>query len=379
MNSADFINWTNALIDYYFSRDSEEEVFLYVDGQILDQIGKENDLGDHQSFLNTYLVPIDERIRLYDELYLYKNKYKPNRTTEDNRVLKSPRILNFARFLKDNIKNSDFYFPYAVLVMYYASQTINESDRAIGRYLNAKLGDYGPIIDLFNGLHDDYPEFKNKLKTQQKIIGLIKYQLLLNPAEIREINEALYRVSYEDNFCLSYVDKILKIKDFVNDHVKSILEESLSNPDYQYRINSIIEEFDLEKYKITHKTDSKVSFREYFALYLDFSQGRHFRLLSSYRPEGKKEFRQGDNHFTFTPSVDSIGTYNNEYVECNEKDTVELKEYSLKTNEIEIKPIPLGDVVFFYKHTEQKYLQSRNAYNKKVYIFVKKGRKEKKT
>ena len=377
MNSADFINWTNALIDYFFSRDSEEEVFLYVDEQILDQIGKENELGDHHSFLNTFLVPIDDRIALYDELYLHENKYKPNRNPKVNRDLKTPLILNFASFLKNNIPYSDYYFPYAILVMYFASQTINENDQAIGRYLKEKLGDYRPIEKLFNWLHNDYPEFKNKMKTQQRIIGLIKYQLLLSPAEIREINDALYRVSYEDDFTYSYVDKIRKIKDFVNDHVKSILEESLSNADYQYRINNIIEEFDLEEYKKTQNTDSKVSFREDFALYLDFSQGRHFRLLSSYRPEGKKEFGQGDNHFTFTPSIDSIGTYNNEYVECNGKDTVVLKEYSLKTNELEIKPIPLGDVVFFYKHKELKYLQSRDAYIRKVYIFVKKGRQDK--
>ena len=377
MNSADFINWTNALIDHYFSRDSEEEVFLYVDEQILDQIGKDNELGDHQSFLNTFLVPIDDRIALYDELYPYGNECKPSRSTTDERCLRSSNILKFAIFLRKKIQKEEYYFPYVVLVMYYASQTINNGDRAIRRYLNSKLGNYDPIVDLFDWVHNDHPEFKNKLKTKQNKVGLIKYQLLLSPAEIREINEALYRVSYEDNFCLSYVDKILKIKDFVNDHVKTILKDSLSNSDYQDRINSIIEKFDLEAYKAAHKTDCKVSFREDFALYLDFSQGRHFRLLSSYRPEGKKEFEQGDNHFTFTPSVDSIDTYNNEYVECNEKDTVELKEYSLKTNEIEIKPIPLGDVVFFYKHKEQKYLQSRNAYNRKVYIFVKKGRHDK--
>ena len=378
MTSADFINWTNALMDYFFSRDSEEEVFLYVDEQILDQIGKDNELGDHQSFLNTFLVPIDDRITLYDELYLHENKCKPRRSATDNSTLRSPNILKFAKYLREKIQNAEYYFPYAVLVMYYASQTINEGDRAIGRYLYNIFGNYDPIVDLFGWVHNDHPEFKNKLKTQQNKVGLIKYQLLLSPAEIREINEALYRVSYKYDLYLSYVDKILKIKDFVNDHVKSILKESLTNSDYQHRIKSIIDEFDLEAYKAAHKTDNEVGFREYFALYLDFSQGRHFRLLSSYRPAGKKDFWQGDNHFTFTPSIDSIDTYNNEYVECNGKDTVVLKEYSLRTDKLEIKPIPLGDVVFFYKHKEQKYLQSRDAYNKKVYIFVKKGRQDKK-
>ena len=375
----DFINWTKVLIDYFFSRESEEEVFLYVDEQILDQIGKENELGDHQSFLNTFLVPVQERIKLFDELFLREKGYKPARMPKDNQELTSPNILRYAQFIGENL-DRPYYFSYAVLVMYYASQTINENDQAVGRYIKNKLEitNYDPIVDLFNWLHDDHPEFKNKLKTQQRIIGLIKYQLLLSPAEIREINEALYRISYEDDNSLSYVDKILKIKDDVNDHVKDILRDSLSNSDYQYRINNIFETFDLESYRNTHQNHTATSLLEQFALYLDFSEGRGFRLLSSYRPSRKTELQQGDNHFTFMPSIDSIDSYNNEFVEYNGNEFVELNEYSLRTQNLEIKPIALGDVVFFYKQREGGYVQSRNSYNRKVYIFVKKDRRDQK-
>lgn len=375
----DFINWNNALWDYFFSRDADEEVFLFVDQSILDQIGRDNGLGDHNDFVKTFQVPWDKRFNLYDELYQLEKGYKPNRTTSDNQELKSNNILKFAQVLGENLVKP-YYFSYAVLVMYYASQTINENEQAVGKYIKNKLGitNYDPIVDLFNWLHDDHPEFKNKLKTQQRIIGLIKYQLLLSPAEIRDINEALYKISYEDDYSLSYVDKILKIKDYVNDHVKDILKESLSNSDYQYRINNIFETFDLDSYRKAHQAQTPTSVLENFALYLDFSEGRGFRLLSSYRPFGKAVISQGDNHFIFTPSIDSIDCYNNEFVELNGNEFVELKEYSLITQNLEIKPIALGDVAFFYKQREGGYIQSRNSYNKKLYIFVKKDRSGKK-
>lgn len=374
-----FINWTNTLLDYFFSREENEEVFLFVDQSILDQIGRDNGLGDHNDFVNTFQVPSDKRTKLYDELYQLEKGYKPNRTTSENQELKSNNILKFAQILGENL-DKPYYFSYAVLVMYYASQTINENDQAVGRFIKNKLGitNYDPIVDLFNWLHDDHPEFKNKLKTQQRIIGLIKYQLLLSPAEIRDINEALYKISYEDDYSLSYVDKILKIKDYVNDHIKDILKESLSNSEYQYRINNIFETFDLESYIKTHQTHTATSVLEDFALYLDFSEGRGFRLLSSYRPSGKAVISQGDNHFTFMPSIDSIDSYNNEFVEFNGNEFVELKEYSLKTQNLDIKPIALGDVVFFYKQRDGGYIQSRYSYNKKVYIFVKKDRRDQK-
>lgn len=375
----DFIKWTEALLDYFFSREENEEVFLFVDESILDQIGRDNGLGNHNNFVNTFQVSSDRRISLYDELYQQENGYRPNRTTRYNQELKTNNILKFAQLLGENL-DKPYYFSYAVLVMYYASQAINEREQAIGKHIKDNLGisNYDPIVDLFNWLHDDHPEFKNKLKTQQRIIGLIKYQLLLSPAEIREINEALNRISYEDDYNLSYVDKILKIKDYVNDHVKDILKESLSNSDYQYRINNIFESFDLDSYRKAHQNQTPTSVLENFALYLDFSEGRGFRLLSSYRPSGKTVISQGDNHFTFMPSIDSIDSYNNEFVEFNGNEFVELKEYSLTTQNLEIKPIALGDVVFFYKQREGGYIQNRNSYNKKLYIFVKKDRSGKK-
>ena len=134
-----FINWTNALLDYFFSRDADEEVFLYIDESILDQIGRDNGLGDHKDFVKTFQVPSDKRINLYDELFLCENGYYPRRSTNDNQKIKSPSILNFAIFLEEKFVDALYYFPYTVLVMYYASQARNENKGTLRDYIQKKL------------------------------------------------------------------------------------------------------------------------------------------------------------------------------------------------------------------------------------------------
>lgn len=377
-----FVKWMDALVGHFFnSKDECEEVYLYVDSQILDQIGNENGLGRHEDFLKTFLISQEEKARIYDQLY-YEG-FLPHRTPQINRILYSNSILDFAKLLATARNGRQLYFPYIVLSIYIASLTDQNSDSAVGRFLMQYLrehlqnenGNYSSLEFLFGKLHHDFPMFRNNLRGNHRYVGLLKYHLLLSKNEIRGIQDALFRTSFVDDFSLTYVDKILKIKDYVNDHVKDILKVSLSNSDYQYRINNIFETFDLESYRNSHQNQTATSVLEDFALYLDFSEGRGFKLLSSYRPSGKTELCQGENHFTFTPSIDSIDSYNNEFVELNGNEFVELKEYSLKNQNLEIKPIALGDVVFFYKQREGGYIQSRNSYNKKVYIFVKKERR----
>jgi hypothetical protein len=378
-----YINWTGALINYFFcGRDASEEVFLYVDERILDQIGEENGLGDHNDFLSTVLLTQEERAKLYDQLY-YQG-YLSRRSPQVNQIIQdSHNILQFAKCLSER-KDQQLYFPYIILVIYIASLTDNNSDTAVGGFLKQFLrehlqdenGNYSALEFLFEKLHKDYPQFSNKTRGHHRYVGLLKYQLLLSKNEIKEIQEALNKISYEEDFNTTYVDKIRKIKDYVKDHVKLVLKESLSKYDYQYRINNIFESFDLESYREARQDTATICYREDFALFLDFSEGRGFRLLSSYRPTGKTILYQGGNRFTFTPSIDSIDTYNDEFVNYNENYFVELKEFSLSTERMEIKPIALGNVVFFYKYSDGGYIQSRNAYNRKVYVFVKKDRRE---
>lgn len=387
-----FVRWTDAFVDYFFGRDNDDEVFLYVNKEILDEIGQKYDLGNSDDFLKVFLVDIGKRISLYDELYLLENNYKPSRTTEDNRKLKSPSIFNYAAILGEELYRRPYYLPYILLAIYIASTIEDTNDNAVGSHLSSYLkkhfkktsknndyskenGRYVALEDLFKWLHEEYPMFNNKLRGNHRYIGLLKYQLLLSQSEINEINKALYIIQYngEENN-LSYLDKVRLLKDYVNEKVKTILVDSLDNVDYQYRINRIIDNFDLETYQEKNPNANRIKLHFSFVHLLWFdemSNERGFKLLTNLRDRSEI---MGD--YRIQKSANTIGGYNAEFVYYNGSDSVILKEKELlETDDFDIKPMPLDDVVFFYKYNDEYYIQSRESINQEVYIFVK--RKEK--
>lgn len=370
----EIIKWVLALDEYYFSREEKEQVFLYVDEKILDHIGDRNGLGGHNDFVRTFHVfGKEERIRVYDEMFRHKNRYDPNRTPADNRSVFTPNILKFALYLAERL-GYPYYFPYVVLAMYHASNARRDG-QAIGLYLKRQfeIKTYGPLADLFDRLNTDRPSFRNERRTQERIIGLIKYQLILSPSEIDEIKEALNRISYVEDGSRSYVDVIRRIRDFVIPDVREILARSLSERDYQYRIQGILDDFELESYRSARQNGKVTNREEEFALLLVLSKrnGRGFRLLSSYRPRDNESIVKEGRRFSFAPSIDRIEEYDDEYVRVNDSEIVHLQKYELAANGMTIRPVPLGDVVFFYKYDDGRYLQSRKACpGRRVYVFV---------
>ena len=370
------IEWILALSEYYFSRKEEEQVFLYVDEHILDQVGDRNGLGDHNDFVSTFLVSgNNERSLIDDEMFRHKNHYEPNRTPADNRKIFTSNILKFALYQANSL-GYPYYFPYVILAMYYASNAMR-NNQPIGLYLKQqfKINNYDSLAELFERLSTDQPAFRNERRTKERIIGLIKYQLILKPSEITGIKEALNRISYVDDSGRSYVDVIRRIRDFVTEPVRVILTRSLSERDYQYRIKGILDDFDLDSYQRARQNGTVTDREEEFALFLVLSkgQGRGFRLLSSYRPQKRESIESGDLRFSFAPSIDRIEAYNDEYVRVNDSEIVGLQKYELAVNGMKIRAVPLGDVVFFYKYDDGRYLQSRQAcLGRRVYVFVRK-------
>ena len=383
-----FVRWTDAFVNYFFGRDNDDEVFLYVNKEIIDEIGRKYNLGNSDDFLRVFLVDIGNRISLYDELYLLENNYKPSRSPEDNRQLKSPSIFNFAAILGENLYRRPYYLPYVIFAIYIASTIEDTNDKAVGSYLKSYLKDYFKkasqgndysnengryevLEDLFEWLHSEYPMFNNRLRGNHRYIGLLKYQLLLNQSEINEINKALYIIQYngEENN-LSYLDKVRSLKDYVNEKVKKILVDSLDNTDYQYRINRIIDNFDLETYQERNPDLNRIKLHFGFVHLLWFdeiSNKRGVKLLTNIRDRTVKT-----NDYRIQKSANTIGGYNAEYVNYKGSDSVKLEEKPvLNSDEFCITPMPLDDVVFFYKYNDEYYIQSRESLNKEVYIFVK--------
>ena len=383
-----FVRWTDAFVDYFFGRDNDDEVFLYVNKEILDEIGQKYDLGNSDDFLKVFLVDIGNRISLYDDLYLLENNYKPSRTPEDNRKLKSPSIFNFAAILGVELDQRPYYIPYIILAIYIASTIEDTNDKAVGSYLKSYLKDYfkkarqgndysnengryEDLEDLFEWLHEEYPMFNNKLRGNHRYIGLLKYQLLLSQSEINEINKALYIIQYNgEDANLSYLDKVRLLKDYVNEKVKTILVDSLDNVDYQYRINRIIDNFDLETHQEKNPNANRIKLHFGFVHMLWFDENsnkRGFKILTNLRDLSVKT-----NDYRIQKSANTIGGYNAEFVNYKGSDSVLLEEITkLNSEDFDITPMPLDDVVFFYKYNDEYYIQSRESLKQEVYIFVK--------
>lgn len=364
-------NWTNAFVGYFFGQ-NEENVYLYVDEEIINQIGTNNDLGNIDSFLEAILLSYAEKCDIYDFFRNYHNVLQP-RDTAINRNLNAGGIFAFAgEYLTQY--DQPYYLPYIILAVYIAGTAQENDDNAIGKRLETFIQeriendavDYSYLETMFERLRKQYPAFQNRRQGEQRYIGLLRRQLLLSKNQIEEIRAALYRIRYENDRDIDYVTKCESICNYVNEQVRGVIRDSMQNPDLQYRINSIFENFNLEYYQEhLNNEHNEQEFRN-FALLLDFSESRGFRLLSNYRPIECIEHRS----YLFEPSIDSIGEYSDKFVIHDGNEFVELRNYSLDTESLRITPLPLGEVVFFFKYDERRYLQSRKAYNKKVYVFV---------
>ena len=105
----DYRDWNNAFNNYFFNkRNEDEEVFLYITEEKINEIGKENNLGSLKDFLSTVLLNKDERAEFYDVLY---RRYIGG--TNDTGLKRDPSIFCFATCLIN--KNLYKYIPCAFL------------------------------------------------------------------------------------------------------------------------------------------------------------------------------------------------------------------------------------------------------------------------
>lgn len=152
----DYRDWNNAFNNYFFNKKNEdEEVFLYITEEKINEIGKENNLGSLKDFLSTVLLHNDERAEFYDALC------KRYIGSVNNTALKRDRsIFRFATCLINN--NLYEYIPcaflnYLVLAIYIVSVAQTNDISALGRHLKRELkqmmkeenGDYHCLEALF--------------------------------------------------------------------------------------------------------------------------------------------------------------------------------------------------------------------------------------
>ena len=195
-------------------------------------------------------------------------------------------------------------------------------------------GNYFSLEDLFSALSQKYPSFRYYKLTDQRYIGLLKYQLVLSRDQIARLKEALYKNVFEFDDEMTYYEKVEKIIDYVDDDLKSLLRESINSKPHQRRIEDILSNFDPDEYKREHEglenTTRKQVGKFVYALYL--KDEPKLVLLTDVRDQIKK-----DEYFIQAEDLDYLGSYNPNHVKCNGSDKVELRKIHLGGDTVDIK------------------------------------------
>lgn len=374
-----FRKWNNALIKYFFHNNDCNEIFIYVNENILNEIGEQNHLGDYKQFLNIVLLDINQRKTLYYDLAKLYGLSSLDK--KQCLLLNGKSIIGFARLLAEKFKEP-FFFNYIILCIYIVSECQEYEESAIGKYLQKYLTDYFPDkqengkrdgLDLmFDKLHKIYPAFRDITIGKHRYVGLLKYQLILSNHNVEEIKNALHYTACNLEDWPSYEEIIAKIYDYVNEEVKNILKRSLSDAYYKCRIENIINTFDNEYFESTNiqNTNQEIHKGE-FAWAINLVE-KNLCLLTNINDTDINingiHIRQG--------GLDRIAGYNCNFVEVSNKiDLNSTQNITLVTDNYSIKPIPTGDIVFFYKYNENLAIQSRHTFDKKTFIAIKNNTK----
>lgn len=94
---SNYKKWNTALIDYFFTNSDNQEVILYCDKEVINEIGEENDLGGIYEFVNQ-VIKEGSKTEIYDS---YFNDRQGNSSTTINRNIKTSKGLKFSLLLHE--------------------------------------------------------------------------------------------------------------------------------------------------------------------------------------------------------------------------------------------------------------------------------------
>ena len=183
-----YMEWNKALWEYFFPNGNENPI-LYIDNNILQNVGESKAIRISTSYEDDFLSKVllsPEKLRSFDENWAKWRGVQPP----------AFRVLRWDQFLikyfinqKMNDRVTPAYFAVLCSIMYLACSGGANHDairtKAI-KYLGADYeGNVGQIADiLFQQLHDDISSFDaDREASLLRNIGKIKYHSILKPAE----------------------------------------------------------------------------------------------------------------------------------------------------------------------------------------------------
>ena len=283
----DYFLWNDALWKYYFENEqNSDKVLLYADEDIINKIGEENESIrtivkelESQDYLDFFYDSILLKDRSQVKDFFYNGRYQNG---EDKRTIgeeflseKSLRyvinvysgnpqttaIIQFARALS-SINDTNYIhkcpcLSFVIFLIIAYGKTRNYP--GINSILKERSGLNNATIlpELFSPLFksveewskvDRIPRFyANQIRGEQELVGVLKYHLVLNRAETRELKDALYRYNIDwDESELSYrnlvYNRIFPIVTSVD--IKNALRQE---ENYAF-FHSLFSSFDSESY-----------------------------------------------------------------------------------------------------------------------------------
>lgn len=350
-----YIKWNEALLNSFFSN-QEGNQRVDVTNDILNKIGNDHGLGNANDFLSIVCVPKDARGRIYNcvrrQLGLSPSNFRvPSNIWECAEKL-------YVEDLEKDKKGQSLYFNYIVLLMYIAHEYIAQPDKDstitglgeyIKEYIRKEIGEesnYASVEELFLQLSKDKPQFGCATLTNQRYVGLIRFQLGLTQRQQTELYRALYKC--EDLYGRTYEEQCDALKIYASENLKKVLNRE----DLKPLLSEQIEIFDRDVYRDVYMNlysdEKKEVSRDVcvLAISIDASSDPTFTLVLLTNITDRNISGKDDKGYTFlVRNCDyTYGPYNSNLVLINGSEQVRCQEYKLGGH---VEPLGIDNVAFF--------------------------------
>lgn len=425
--------WNSALVSHFFDENrSKEQILLYVDEVILERIGKkkgikaENYKNDFMNAVrcfcdnyNKYVCPKLEPNRelacsqndckYYTRTYCLKKEDRHNVLSVANHIYskgikywdKTIDSEGKIRITIDGGKAIECKLPFLGIIIYLLilfdkgeiqqwSNTGSETTASTRPYIKELwdlLGQYDSRFDSESSVFE---------KTDRgDYAGRIKYHLPLSASISQKIHDAIYKSSsWKLIGLVPFVELISRIQRSIKDNntneiINSIITLKFSNRDDEHnnvslrKLQSVIEDFNIDKYMTELKDREykpeykKTDITGEFALGLYYPEDNSGEENSVVLLTTVQQQIEQNEYFIAEGDSGTFAGYNTNFVKVNGSEAVSIKEYSITKKGYSIKPILVEDVVFFYKHDDGLYIQTRRIIPSGAYVIaVKEGVEE---
>jgi len=375
----DYIKWNKALISHFFYQKNEvNEIILYADKTLINEIGQKENLGNYDDFLTCILIDFDKRCDLYS--FINHSKSRP---VEINRSLKN-KITDFPQIINEANKSYDLiFFNY---IIFYITIYLDNTDDSFYRNINSVISKFLPLkkrVNTLDGLDHLFEEiekwttkkrngiFRARRIGQLSYMGLLNYQVVLKPEENSQFEETLYKHQIILNDNAIYPELANKIFPYIGrSTLRDKLKKAIKKQVYaEWFLNRALN-FDHERFSESEKGEKIQVFRKGNLAFKINTEKISLQLVTDtfLRPNDIPDV-------SFSPSgKDKYGYYNDPIItSCPNR----FQDVLLSTNDksLELRNIKINEANFFQK-ADLNYIQTLHPQkNYDIIVVVSKNNK----